>query len=408
MADLELMRSLAEEEETKIVMIVLDGLGGLPMTPEGPTELEAARTPNLDALAARSICGLTTPVAPGITPGSGPGHLSLFGYDPIDCLVKRGVLSALGIGFDLQPGDVAARGNFCSVDPESGVITDRRAGRIGSDLGARLCEKLREVELEGVDQVFVEPVKEYRFTLILRGEGLEDGLTDTDPQETGVPPLPVKPTRPEAEGTAELVNVWLEKARKVLATDAEENDHPANSCNLRGLAKEPGLPKMPDLYKLPCGAIATYPMYRGVAKLLGMHILPTGSTIEDEVETLREHWDDYDYFFFHVKKVDSRGEDGDFDAKAAVIEHFDQVLPDILALDPDVVIVTGDHSTPALWKNHSWHELPVLLWSRYIRRDGVTVFGERACMTGGLGHIYHVDLIPLALANAGRLAKYGA
>mgnify|MGYP001089985914 CR=1 FL=1 len=408
MADLELMSNLAEEEETKILLIVLDGLGGLPMTPEGPTELEAARTPNLDALAARSICGLSTAVAPGITPGSGPGHLSLFGYDPVECLVKRGVLSALGIGFDLQPGDLAARGNFCSVDPETGVITDRRAGRISSELGARLCEKLTQVQLPEVDQIFVKPVKEYRFTLILRGEGLEDGLTDTDPQETGVPPLPVKATRAEAEETAQLINRWLEKAREVLAADAEENDHPANSCNLRGISKEPGLPKIPEIYKLRCGAIATYPMYRGVAKLAGMDVLPTGDTIEDEVETLKENWDAYDYFFFHVKKIDSRGEDGDFDAKAAVIEHFDQVVPDILALEPDVVIVTGDHSTPSIWKSHSWHELPVLLWSRYVRRDGVTEFGERPCMAGGLGHINHVDLMPLAMANAGRLAKYGA
>jgi 2,3-bisphosphoglycerate-independent phosphoglycerate mutase len=323
-------------------------------------------------------------------------------------MVDRGVLAALGIGFDLQPEDLAARGNFCSVDPETGVITDRRAGRIPSDLGARLCERLGQVQLPQVDQVFVEPVKEYRFTLILRGEGLEDGLTDTDPQETGVPPLPVRATRPEAEGTAELINRWLTGARALLAADAEENGHPANSCNLRGIAKDPGLPKMPEIYKLRCGAIATYPMYRGVAKLAGMDVLPTGDTIEDELETLKEHWADYDFFFFHVKKTDSRGEDGDFDAKAAVIEHFDQVLPDILTLDPDVVIITGDHSTPALWKAHSWHELPVLLWSRFIRPDGAQEFGERACMLGGLGHIYHVDLIPLALAHAKRLTKYGA
>ncbi|MFW6115770.1 MAG: 2,3-bisphosphoglycerate-independent phosphoglycerate mutase [Chloroflexota bacterium] len=408
MTDLELIRDLSEEKETKILFIVLDGLGGLPRTPEEPTELEAARTPNLDALATRSICGLSTAVAPGITPGSGPSHLSLFGYDPIGCLVKRGVLAALGIGFDLQPRDLAARGNFCTVDPETGAITDRRAGRISSELGARLCEKLSQVQLDEVDQVFVEPVKEYRFALILRGDGLEDGLTDTDPQETGVPPLPVKATRPDAEETAELLNGWLEKARQVLAADAKENGQPANSCNLRGLSKEPGLPKMSEVYKLRCGAIATYPMYRGVAKLVGMDVLPTGDAIEDEVETLRENWQDYDYFFFHVKKIDSRGEDGDFEGKAEVIEHFDRVLPDMLALGPDVVIVTGDHSTPAIWKSHSWHELPVLLWSPYIRRDGVTTFGERPCMAGGLGHIRHVDLMPLAMANAGRLGKYGA
>ncbi len=408
MANLELMKELAIDGTSKIILLVLDGLGGLPVTPEGPTELEAARTPNLDALAARSTCGLSTSVVPGVTPGSGPGHLSLFGYDPLEFEIGRGVLEALGIGFDLQPQDVAARGNFCSVDPETGAITDRRAGRIPTERGAQLCERLRSISLPGVDEIFVKPVKEYRFVLVLRGEGLYDGLTETDPQQTGVPPLPVKPLRPEAEQTAELINQWLEKAREILAADAEENDHPANSCNLRGIAKDPGLPQLPDIYKLRCGAIATYPMYRGVAKLAGMDVLPTGDTIEEEVETLKQHWADYDFFFFHVKKTDSRGEDGDFEAKAEVIEHLDHVLPDIMALEPDVVLITGDHSTPAVWKAHSWHELPVLLWSKYIRRDGVMEFGERPCMAGGLGHIYHVDLLPMAMANAGRLIKFGA
>jgi 2,3-bisphosphoglycerate-independent phosphoglycerate mutase len=402
MADLSLMHELAIEGQTKILLLVLDGLGGLPMTPDGPTELEAAHTPNLDALAARSICGLSTPVAPGISPGSGPGHLSLFGYDPLRNEIGRGVLEALGIGFDLQPDDLAARGNFCTLDPETGLITDRRAGRIPTEVGARLCEKLRQVRLPGME-IFVEPVKEYRFMLVLRGEGLYDGLTETDPQQVGKPPLPVEPLRPEATHTAELLNQWMAEARKLLA-----DEHPANGCNLRGIAKDPGLPQMPEIYKLRCGAIATYPMYRGVAKLAGMDVLPTGETIEAEVETLGRHWADCDFFFFHVKKTDSRGEDGDFDAKAQVIEHFDAVLPDILAFEPDVVIVTGDHSTPALWKAHSWHELPVLLWSKYIRPDGVKTFGERPCMAGGLGHIQHTDLMPLAMAYAGRLTKFGA
>lgn len=402
MADLDLMRELAIEGKTRILLLVLDGVGGLPMLPDGPTELEVARTPNLDALAARSICGMSTPVAPGVTPGSGPGHLSLFGYDPLRYEIGRGVLEALGIGFDLQPGDVAARGNFCTIDPQTGLITDRRAGRIPTEVGARLCDKLRTIRLPGVE-TFVEPVKEYRFVLVLRGENLHDGLTETDPQQVGKPPLPVEPLRPEAARTAELLNQWLAETRKLLADEV-----PANGCNLRGIAKDPGLPKIPEVYKLRCGAIATYPMYRGVAQLAGMEVLPTGETIKDEVETLRQYWAGYDFFFFHVKKTDSRGEDGDFEGKVAVIEHFDAVLPDILALEPDVIIVTGDHSTPALWKAHSWHELPVLLWSSYVRRDGVTQFGERPCMAGGLGHIQHPDLLPLAVAHAGRLAKFGA
>ncbi len=402
MADLDLMRELAMDGESKILLLVLDGVGGLPQTPDGPTELEAAYTPNLDALAARSICGLGTAVAPGVTPGSGPGHLALFGYDPLKYEIGRGVLEALGIGFDLQSADLAARGNFCTLD-ENGIITDRRAGRIPTEVGARLCEKLRQISLPGVDEIFVEPVKEYRFVLVLRGEGLYDGLTETDPQQTGVPPLPVEALRPEAEPTAELLNRWLAEARELLA-----DEHPANGCNLRGIAKDPGLPTLPDIYRLRCGAIATYPMYRGVAKLAGMDVLPTGETIESEVETLKAHWEDYDYFFFHVKKTDSRGEDGDFEAKAEVIAHFDRLLPDILALEPDVVIVTGDHSTPAVWKAHSWHELPVLLWGKYIRPDGVQQFGERPCMAGGLGHIHNSDLMALAMAYAGRLIKFGA
>jgi 2,3-bisphosphoglycerate-independent phosphoglycerate mutase len=400
-ADLDLMRELAIEGETKILLLVMDGVGGLPVTPGGPTELEAAHSPNLDALAARSICGMSTPIAPGITPGSGPGHMALFGYDPLRYRIGRGVLEALGIGFDLQPNDLAARGNFCTLDSQ-GLITDRRAGRISTEVGTRLCEKLRQVRLPGVE-LFVEPVKEYRFVLVLRGEGLCDGLTDTDPQQVGKPPLPVEPLRSEAARAAELLNRWLTAARELLA-----DEYPANGCNLRGIAKEPGLPQMPEVYRLRCGAIAAYPMYRGVAKLTGMEVLPTGETIEDEVETLEQHWADYDFFFFHVKKTDSRGEDGDFDAKVKVIEHLDAVLPRVLALGPDVVLITGDHSTPAALRAHSWHELPVLLWSKYIRPDGVKAFGERPCMSGGLGHIHHPDLLPLAMAYAGRLTKFGA
>ncbi len=402
MADIDVIRELATEGTSKILLLVMDGLGGLPMTPDGPTELEAAHTPNLDALAARSVCGLSTPIAPGISPGSGPGHLALFGYDPLRYAIGRGVLEALGIGFGLQPDDLAARGNFCTLDPRTGLITDRRAGRIPTEVGAQLCQKLSQIKLPGVE-TFVEPVIEYRFLLVLRGEGLHDGLTETDPQQVGKAPLPVQPLRPEAAHAADLLNQWLAEARRILA-----DEHPANGCNLRGIAQDPGLPGLPEVCKMRCGAIATYPMYRGVAKLAGMDVLPTGDTIESEIETLREHWADYDFFFFHVKKTDSRGEDGDFAAKVAVIEHVDELLPEILGLQPDVVIVTGDHSTPALLKAHSWHELPVLLWSKYIRADGVRQFGERPCMAGGLGHICHMDLLPLALANAGRLIKYGA
>jgi 2,3-bisphosphoglycerate-independent phosphoglycerate mutase len=411
MTDFALMKALNIPAETKIVHLVLDGLGGLPRGSDGKTELEAAATPNLDALAARSQLGLANPVAPGVTPGSGPAHLSLFGYDPLEYDVGRGVLSALGIGFDLQPMDVAARGNFCTID-ENGLITDRRAGRIPTEFSQKLTALLRDIELPGV-KALVETVKEYRFVLVLRptmGQTLGGNILDTDPQKTGVPSLPARAEDEQSEATAALVNDWIAAARVVLKDHA-----PANSMNLRGFAKDPGLPKMSEIFGLKTAAIATYPMYKGVARLVGMDVLPVdGEAVEDEVETLRAHWDAYDYFFFHVKKTDSAGEDGDFDRKAAVIEHVDQaVVPAILDQDPDVLIVTGDHSTPSVLKSHSWHPVPTLLWSRYCLPDGATgpggaEFGERACGRGSLGVFPATDELPLALGHALRLTKYGA
>jgi 2,3-bisphosphoglycerate-independent phosphoglycerate mutase len=406
MADLGLMKRLHIPGKTKIVHLVLDGLGGTPRELDGRTELEAARTPNLDALAAGSQLGLAVPVRAGITPGSGPAHLALFGYDPLTYDIGRGVLEALGIRFELEPEDVAARGNFCTID-ENGLITDRRAGRIPTEFNQELVALLRDVRLPGI-QTFVESVKEYRFVLVLRptdGQTLHANILDTDPQRLGVPSLPARAQDEASQPTAALVNQWIAAARDIL------KDHsPANSLNLRGLAKDPGLPKMSDVFGLNAAAIATYPMYKGVAQLVGMDVLPVaGETVEDEVDTLRSHWDEYDYFFFHVKKTDSAGEDGDFERKASVIEHADEaVVPAIVDLDPDVIIVTGDHSTPSALKSHSWHPVPTLLWSRYCRPDGSAEFGERACGRGSLGTFPATDEMALALGHALRLMKYGA
>lgn len=406
MADFKLIKYLHTPAETKIVHLVLDGLGGLPRELDGKTELEAANTPNLDALAARSQLGLAVPVRPGVTPGSGPAHLSLFGYDPLEYDVGRGVLAALGIGFDLHPEDVAARGNFCTID-ENGLITDRRAGRIPTEFGQKLTALLREIELPGI-QAYVETVKEYRFVLVLRptaGQTLYADIADTDPQRTGVPSLLAVAEDEASEATAQLANDWIAAARAIL------KDHePANSLNLRGFAKDPGFPKFPDVYGLAAAAIATYPMYKGVAKLVGMDVVPVdGEALEDEVEALRAYWDEYDYFFFHVKKTDSAGEDGDFERKAEVIEHVDEVVvPAIMDLGPDVLIVTGDHSTPAALKSHSWHPVPTLLWSRFCSWDGMEEFGERACGRGSLGVFPASDEMQLALGYALRLNKYGA
>ncbi|HPJ94068.1 MAG TPA: 2,3-bisphosphoglycerate-independent phosphoglycerate mutase [Deltaproteobacteria bacterium] len=401
MKQIDLMKELHVSSDKKIILLVLDGLGGLPGK-DGKTELEAAHTPNMDKLSRDSIVGLSTPIAPGITPGSGPGHLGLFGYDPLENPIGRGVLEALGIGLELNPRCLAARGNFCSLDPETGMITDRRAGRIPTETCAALVEKLSPITIDGVN-ITVRPVKDYRFALILEGDGLADGLTETDPQRTGAKPLPVQALNSDAQKSADLLNLWLEKAFAVL-----KDERPANGCTLRGIAKDPGLPSYEQVYGLKACAIATYPMYKGISRLVGMDVLDAGDTIASEVETLKANWDSYDFFFFHVKKTDSAGEDGNFDEKVKVIEETDTFIPQILGLDPDVLIITGDHSTPSAMKAHSWHELPILLYAKNIRRDLVTSFGEVACMQGGLGHILHIDIMPLAMAHADKLTKYGA
>ncbi len=401
MKQIDLMKELHVSSDKKIILLVLDGLGGLPGK-DGKTELEAAHTPNMDKLTGDSIVGLSTPIAPGITPGSGPGHLGLFGYDPLENPIGRGVLEALGIGLELNPRSLAARGNFCSLDPETGMITDRRAGRIPTETCAALVEKLSPITIDGVN-ITVRPVKDYRFALILEGDGLADGLTETDPQRTGVKPLPVQALNSDAQKSADLLNLWLEKAFAVL-----KDERPANGCTLRGIAKDPGLPSYEQVYGLKACAIATYPMYKGISRLVGMDVLDAGETIASEVETLKANWNTYDFFFFHVKKTDSAGEDGDFDEKVKVIEETDTFIPQILDLDPDVLIITGDHSTPSAMKAHSWHELPILLYAKNIRSDLVTSFGEVACMQGGLGHIRHIDIMPLAMAHADKLTKYGA
>ena len=400
--DLDFIKTLVKPSETKIVLLVIDGLGGLPRKSDNLTELEAANTPNLDSLAKKGICGLQQPVGPGITPGSGPGHLGIFGYDPVKYKVGRGVLAALGIGFDLQPGDVAARGNFCTID-ENGNVLDRRAGRIPTEKNKELCELLRTIKLPGVE-VFVETVKEHRCLIVLRGENLSGDLIDTDPQEIGKKPLQPQALSSDGTHTAELVSQFLDQVNNVLA-----DQHPANTILLRGFSKKPNWPSMQEAFGLKSAAIAGYPMYRGVSKLIGMDILETGSTIKDEFTTLENHWDDYDFFYLHVKKTDSAGEDGEFDRKVSVIEETDREIPRLLELNPDVIIVTGDHSTPSLMKAHSWHPVPVLIWSKLCRVDTVDCFGERACITGGLGNrLPAIDLMPLALANAKRLEKFGA
>lgn len=400
--DLKFFQKLIVPASTRILMLIMDGLGGLPFEPGGKTELETAFTPNLDALAAQSALGLSVPAGPGITVGSGPGHLAVFGFDPIENEIGRGALEALGVDFDLQPHDVAARGNFCSIG-QDGLLTDRRAGRIPTETCEELAELLRSIKIEGVD-FFILPVKEHRFAFVMRAADLSDALSDTDPLKVGVPPVPVQALDVHAQKSARLVNQFIEQARRLLA-----NKTPANMIMLRGFAKLPSLPSYSDLFGLHAACIAVNGMYKGVARLVGMEILPIdGITIADEFAALQKNWIDFDFFYLHVKKTDTCGENGDFAGKVKVIEEVDTFIPGLMALQPDVVIVGGDHSSPAVLRSHSWHPVPTLIYSKNVRPDGISSFGERACAGGSLGVLPAKHIMPVALANAGRVGKYGA
>ncbi|MDA0255991.1 MAG: 2,3-bisphosphoglycerate-independent phosphoglycerate mutase [Planctomycetota bacterium] len=401
MIEHELVRDLAEKNTSKIVMLVADGLGGLPMETGGKTELETAATPNLDRLAGRGTSGSSVPVLPGITPGSGPGHLGLFGYDPLEFKIGRGALEATGIGFELGPDDVAARGNFCTLDAE-GLITDRRAGRIPSEESFEVVERLQAVKIPGVE-TFVRPVKEHRFVVVWRGPGLSGAVADTDPQATGVPPLAPEPLDAAAARTAEVAAEFVRQAREILADEPK-----ANGMVLRGFAGRPALPSYEELYGLRAAAIAVYPMYKGLARLAGMTLVGEASTLGEQLDVLAECWNDFDFFFLHFKYTDSTGEDGAFERKVARIEELDAAIPRIEALGPDVLIVTGDHSTPSRLRSHSWHPVPTLLAAETCRPDGLTGFSERDCLRGGFGIFPAKHLMLLAMAHAERLGKYGA
>jgi 2,3-bisphosphoglycerate-independent phosphoglycerate mutase len=394
---------LLHPSQSKIVLLVMDGLGGLPIEPGGPTELEAASTPIMDRLTSEGMLGLATPIRAGITPGSGPAHLSIFGYDPLKYEIGRGVLESVGVGLTVGRGDVAARGNFCTLD-SAGNIIDRRAGRISSEDSYPVVERLKTVNLPGVE-IEVRQVKEYRFAVVMRGPGLDPDINDTDPQRTGVPPLAAVPRSPAARKTADLFDQWIAKARQAIADEPK-----ANGLTLRGFATDPNLPTFKDSYGLNAACISVYPMYKGVASLVGMEVIDfPGETPEDEFAALARAWDAYDFFFIHVKKTDSKGEDGDFWGKVKIIEGVDAALPHLLELKPDVLIITGDHSTPALLRTHSWHPVPFLLWApATIRPDDQVQFGERPCAHGGLGNFSSMDTLPLALAHALRFEKYGA
>jgi len=399
----EILSKLIQPNASKLVLVVFDGLGGLPDEKTGRTELESARHPNLDKFAEEGCSGLSTPISPGITPGSGPSHLALFGYDPFRYEIGRGLLDTLGIEFPLRPGDVAARGNLATID-ENGLLTDRRAGRIATEKTSQLCKLLDEIVIDGI-KFFVRPVKEHRVSVVMRGAGLSDKINDTDPQKTGVKPLKALGQTGDgrSEFTAGVVNKFLEVVGEKLAPHK-----PANYLLLRGFAEMITIPSFSEIYKVKAAAIAIYPMYRGLARLLGMDVLPLPEDVAAEFRILRENFSQYDFFFLHIKGTDSAGEDGDFARKVRVIEEADRYFSIFRELCPDVLVVTGDHSTPAKLKGHSWHPVPVLISTEFSRTDLAKEFGERACLQGALGRIPMKELMSLAMAYALKLDKFGA
>lgn len=401
MIGFEHIKKISRTSPSKIVLLIIDGVGGLPHPETGKTELESATKPNLNRIARDSLCGLIDLISPGITPGSAPGHLAIFGYDPLQYNIGRGVMEALGIDFKLKPDDIAARGNFCTVD-NKGIITHRRAGRISTEKNTKLCRLLNDIAVDGAD-ISVLPVKEHRFVLILRGEALSPELTDSDPQQLGLAPKKIEALSPRAQKTARIVNEFVSQAESIL-----HGEPSANMVLLRGFSRRPEIPSLSEIYKLKPAAIATYPMYRGLARLVGMQVLPAGESITEQLNSLRRYYADYDFFFIHFKNTDTKGEDGDFRAKVQAIEELDKALPSLLSLDPDVLIITGDHSTPATLSMHSWHPVPFMLKSKWCRPDNVTEFSERACLAGGMGRFPATEIMPLAMANALKLNKFGA
>ena len=398
--ELDLIRRLSQPADTKVILCVLDGLGGMP-GPRGRTELEEARTTHLDRLVSDGCIGRTLPVGYGITPGSGPGHMALFGYDPLVYEIGRGALESTGIGFEIGPEDITARGNLCTLDAD-GLIIDRRAGRLPTEDTRAICAELQTITLPGVE-TFVQVVQDQRFILVLRGPGLSDRITETDPQREGVPPIVCAATAPEGDRMAALVQEWVTRATSMLAGRGR-----ANGVLLRGWSGRPKVPPFPELWKLRAAAVTVYPMYRGVARLVGMDALDGGHNLSEQIAAIRTHWNEYDFFFLHYKYTDSAGEDGDFRRKCDAIEAFDQAVPELVALGPDVIVVTGDHSTPAVMASHSFHPVPVLIWGQNVRRDHLLHFNEVSAREGELGTFPAKEVLPIAFGHAGRLAKFGA
>ena len=399
-----IIKEIIKKNDKKILLLIMDGLGGLPEPTTHLTELETAKKPYLDEIARVGMCGLSIPVLPGITPGSGPAHLSLFGYDPIEHKIGRGVLEVLGVGMEMDKNDIAIRGNFATID-ENNIVTDRRAGRIPTEQNQKLVQILQEkIKIINGVEIIIKTVKEHRLAILLKGKNLSPDISENDPQKEGLPLRKITPLKKNAEFTAGILNEFLKQAEKILA----QQNTKARTILLRGFSGIPDIESFEKKYLLNPVCIASYPMYKGLAKLVGMNVIGGLETIDDEIETLNKVYNDYDFFYLHYKKTDSAGEDGDFNRKVQTIEEFDTKIRGMKNLKFDVICLTGDHSTPSVLKGHSWHPVPIVIVSQNIIPDDVNSFTERACAKGMLGTIPATSIMYILLANALKLEKFGA
>ena len=399
MLDIKNFQTLTRYTDSKILLLVIDGLGGLPHNQTSKTELESANIPNLDKLTQESTTGIATPIQPGITPGSGPGHMSLFGYNPIKYVIGRGVLEAIGSGIKLSKKDIAVRGNFCTIDNQ-GVITDRRAGRISDSDASKLIQSLSQIKVDGA-HITIKHLKNHRFVLVLSGSDLNTDITPTDPLLNNLPINQASSNSPQSRKTATIINKFTQ-----LSLDILKNETLANGIILRGFSQNLSVPKISDVYHINPIGISLYPAYRGIATMLGMKVTNQGVDFSDLIKIVRNNFNDFNFFYLHYKDTDSAGEDGDFDKKVFSLEKLDTFIPELRSIGFDVFTITGDHSTPSILSSHSWHPVPILINSNIPTSDESIHFTELECKNGDIGRIHATDIMPLTLAYAKKLIKF--
>ncbi len=398
----------------KIVFIVFDGLADRPIKELGnKTPLEVANKPNLDELAKRGVNGLLDIISPGKRIGSDVAHLSILGYDPYKYYTGRGPLEASGIGLELDSNDVAFRANFATVSEDFTVI-DRRAGRIKE--GTKELEKaINEIDI-GVDFIFKASVA-HRGALVLKGKGLSDKVSDTDPHEVGVKVMEAKPLEntKEAKRTAEIINEFTKKVHEVLNNHrvnverAKRGLPKANIVLLRGAGRTPKLEPFEKRYGIKGACIAKTAIIKGIARLLGMEVIDSKEDFLERGKQIFEALNRNDFVLLNIKEPDEAGHDGNYEKKIKIIEEADKMIGMFLDyVEENYLVVLSDHTTPVSFRDHTGDEVPVLIAGPEVRSDDVTTFSERSVYKGYLNRIRALDLMTYMLNLTNRLEKYGA